>query len=62
LIEIVKRADGTFDVLVNGEMTDTNVAGAWIEETLCTRYGFCGDEGRAILREAADNGRATIRF
>jgi hypothetical protein len=61
-LEIVRRADGSFDVFLNRDLTESGVSGAWIEDTLCTRYGFCGDEGRAIFREGMDNGRGTIRF
>jgi hypothetical protein len=61
-LEVVKRDDGTFDLFLNQTLDRTAIPETWLPEELCVRFGFCGEEYRAILRELDLNGRTTLLF
>jgi hypothetical protein len=43
-LEVVKREDGTFDLLLNRKLDRSRIPEAWLREELCVRFGFCGEE------------------
>jgi hypothetical protein len=61
-LEVIKRDDSTFDLLLNRELGRSHIPEAWLPEELCVRFGFCGEEYDSNLREVNQNGRATIMF
>jgi hypothetical protein len=62
VLELKKRADGTFDLFLNGKLDRSSIPQNWLEDELCVRYGFCGQEYDSILREANQRGVATVSF
>jgi hypothetical protein len=62
VLEVVKRDDGTFDLFLNQKLDRNRIPEKWLQDELCVRFGFCGDEYDAILRELNQNGRATLEF
>lgn len=62
LLELVKRADGNFDLFMNGTLQRANIRERWLPEELCVRYGFCGEEYDAILRKAHQSGRSKVVY
>ena len=62
VLELVAKNDGTFDLLWDGKLDRTGIPERWLNEELCVRFGLCGDEYEAIVREATTNGRATRVF
>jgi hypothetical protein len=56
VLELVKRDDGTFDLLLNSKLDRSHIAERWLPDELCVRFGFCGQEYDSILREAKRNG------
>ena len=59
LWEIVRREDGTFDIIHKGELSRRAITDRWLEDELC-QYGFCGEEYKDIRRKLDQSGRATI--
>lgn len=62
IIEVAKRPDETFDLVVNGKLFRNRIPERWLPDELCVRWGFCGEEYDAILRELNQKGRITISF
>jgi hypothetical protein len=61
-LEVVKRDDGTFDLLLNHKLDCSRIPEAGLPKELCVRFGFCGKEYDSILREVNQNGRTTVVF
>jgi hypothetical protein len=62
VLEVVKMDDGTFDLFMNGKLDRERVHEDGLNEQLCVRFGFCGEEYNLILRELAENGRKKLFF
>jgi hypothetical protein len=62
ILELVKRADETFDLFLNGTLHYGNIEEKWLSEELCVRFGFCGEEYAAILSEAMEVESRRSRF
>jgi hypothetical protein len=62
VLELVAKTDGTFDTLWDGKLDRAGIPERWLNEELCVRFGLCGDEYDAIVREAKTNGRASRVF
>ena len=58
LIEVIRRGDGTFDLLLNGRLDHGQIHEDRLVDLLCVRFGYCGEEFEAILSELARSGRA----
>jgi hypothetical protein len=62
VLDLVKRGDDTFDLFLNCRLDRGHVTEKWLPDELCVRFGFCGEEYNAILRDAKQDGRTTISF
>jgi hypothetical protein len=62
ILEVVRRDDGTFDLLMNGKLDRGRIPEDGLNEQLCVRFGFCGDEYDSILHELVENGRKKLFF
>jgi hypothetical protein len=62
VLEIIKRADGTFDLLLNRKPDRGRIPEEWLPEELCVRFGFCCEEYDSILCEVNRNGKKAIFF
>lgn len=62
VLEIVRTDDGTFDLLINGKLDRGRIPEDGLNEQLCVRFGFCGEEYDSILRELAENSRKKLFF
>lgn len=60
VIEVVKVGDDAFDLMLNHQVYRANAPQSALPEWLCVRYGFCGDEYDAILRDIERHGRKVI--
>ena len=54
--------DGTFGLSLNGKLDRERIPEDGLNEQLCVRFGFCGEEYNLILRELAENGRKKLFF
>jgi len=62
VLALIKRADGNFDILLNGTLHRGEIQEEWLPHELCVRFGFCSGEYDAILREAHQIGRSKVVF
>jgi hypothetical protein len=58
VIEVIKRADGTFDLFLNRRLDHERIRQDGLKDVLCVRFGYCADEFNAILLELNQSGRA----
>jgi hypothetical protein len=62
VLEIIRRDDGAFDLFLNGQPARANIAEGWLNEEVCVRFGFCGEEYDSIVRHLKRDGRARVVF
>lgn len=62
VLELVKRADGNFDLFLNGILHRGEIQERWLPEELCVRFGFCGAEYEAILLAVNESGKSKVVF
>jgi hypothetical protein len=62
ILELVRSKNGTFDLFLNNNLDRSSVPEQYLNNELCVRLGFCGEEYDTILREVKQKGRAVIRF
>jgi hypothetical protein len=62
VLEVVRMDDGTFDLFMNGKLDRERIPEDGLNEQLCVRFGFCGEEYDSILHELAENGRKKLLF
>jgi hypothetical protein len=62
VLEVVRRDDGTFDLFMIGKLDRERIPKDGLDEQLCVRFGFCGEEYGSILHELAENGRKKLFF
>lgn len=62
ILELVRTKDGTFDLFLNSNLDRSSVPEQSLNDELCARFGFCGEEYDTILREVKKKGRAEARF
>jgi hypothetical protein len=59
-LEVVRRDDGTYDLFLDDTSDRSSIPEQWLQEELCVRYRFCGEEYKSILREVNLNGRTRL--
>ena len=63
-VEVIKRSDKAFEIIVSRgrdrETLDVDERG--LSEVLCVRFGYCGAEYDAILRQLGLTERTVLRF
>jgi len=57
--EVVRRKEGTFDILHKGKLLRAEISDKWLEDEL-GRIGFCGQEYRDIRRQLEESDKAQI--
>jgi hypothetical protein len=62
VLEVVRMDDGTFDLFMNGKLDRERIPEDGLNEQLCVRFGFCGEEYDSILHELTENGRKKLFF
>ena len=62
VIEVVANGGGSFEIILNQKVVRTGVEKKRLNDELCVKYGFCGNEFDAIMRELAECGRASVVF
>ncbi len=62
VLEIVRRANGSFDLFLNTNLERHSIPAEWLNAELCVRFGFCGDEYKSIIDELTEKGIKTLVF
>jgi hypothetical protein len=59
-LEVTRNNNDTYEILFNGEIVGSCTPEAWLDEELCAKRGFCGEELLSIKRQLQEFGRAVI--
>ncbi len=60
VLEVVTNDDGTFEIVFNGKVVGNRIPEGWLDEELCARLGFCGEELASIKGQLKECGRAVV--
>ena len=60
VLEVATNADGTFAITFNGEVVGSRIRERWLDDELCAKRGFCGEELASIKRQLVERGRAVV--
>ena len=55
---VCSNVDGTYEITLNGLLVGTHIPEKWLEDELCSKRGFCGEELASIKRQLEERGRA----
>ena len=61
-LEVVQREVGYFDLFHNGRLEHAAVPESGLQDFICVRFGFCGEEYEAIMVEVGRTGRKFVEF
>jgi len=59
--EVIRKDDGTYDILQDGTVVGASIPDRWLEDQLA-RYGFCGQEYADIRGKLNESGKAKFEF
>ena len=60
VLEVATNGDGTYDIIVNEKVVSTRIPESWLDDELCAKRGFCGEELASIKRQLGECGRAVV--
>jgi hypothetical protein len=60
VLEVAKNDEGTYEIVFNEEVVGSRIPEGWLDEELCAKRGFCGEELVAIKRQLEESGRAVV--
>lgn len=60
VLKVGANHDGTYDITVNDEVLGSRIAEKWLDEELCAKRGFCGEQLSEIRRQLRESGRAVL--
>ncbi len=58
--EFLRKENGTYAVIHNGELQSDSISKERLEKELCVRFGFCGQEYEKIIRQLEQSGKCTM--
>jgi len=61
-LEVTKNGDGTYEIAFNEEIVGSRIPERWLEEELCAKLGFCGNELASITSQLQESGKAVLTF
>lgn len=60
LLEVRKNDNSTYEVFWKGSLVRSEVPEHFLDAVLCVKYGFCGEELEAIIRQLDESGKAVV--
>ena len=60
VLEVDKNDDGTYEIVFNDKVVGNRISEGWLDEELCAKRGFCGEELVSIKRQLEECGRAVV--
>ena len=60
VLEVTKNPDETYDIVFNGERVGQAIERRWLNDELCGKHGFCGEELNEIVRQLDETGEAQL--
>ena len=58
VLKVSINDDGTYQIEVNEEVVGNRVFARWLDDELCGKRGFCGEDLAEIKRKLLDGGKA----
>ncbi len=60
VLEVATNGDGTHEIIFNEKVLGNRIPERWLDDELCARLGFCGEELASIKRQLELCGRAVV--
>ena len=60
VLRVAKNPDGTFEINFNEKVVGSRVPERWLDDELCAKRGFCGEELASIKQQLIQCGRAVV--
>lgn len=60
VVEVAVNDDGTYEIKLNAEVIGKSVPERWLDDELCGKRGFCGEELAEIKRQLGESGKGTL--
>jgi hypothetical protein len=60
VLKVGANDDGTYEITVNDEVVGRRISDKWLDEELCAKRGFCGEELAEIRRQLRESGKAVL--
>jgi hypothetical protein len=58
ILKVSINDDATYQIEVNEEVVGNRIPERWLDDELCGKRGFCGEELAEIKRQLRDGGKA----
>ncbi|HKV39201.1 MAG TPA: hypothetical protein VJX67_08305 [Blastocatellia bacterium] len=58
VLKVAMNDDGTYQIKINEEVVGNRIPERWLDDELCGKRGFCGEELAEIRRQLRDGGEA----
>ena len=62
VLEVTKNDEGTYDIVFNEVVVGSHILERWLDEELCAKRGFCGEELVSIKRQLEESGKAVVIY
>ena len=60
VLEVATNGDGTYEITFNDKVVGSRIPERWLDDELCAKRGFCGEELASIKRQLGECGRAVV--
>jgi hypothetical protein len=60
VVEVATNDDGTYGIKLNEEVVGRSIPERWLDDELCGKRGFCGEELAEIKRQLRESGKGTL--
>jgi hypothetical protein len=60
VLEVATNRDGTYEIIFNKKVVASRIPEKWLDDELCAKRGFCGEELASIKRQLDECGRAVV--
>ena len=60
VLEVTENQDGTYQIVFNQEVVGSSIPEEWLEEELCAKRGFCGEELASIKHQLRESGKCVV--
>ena len=60
VLKVATNDDGTYEIILNEEVVARRIPEKWLDDELCAKRGFCGEELAEIKRQLRDRGQAVL--
>ncbi len=60
VLKVATNDDGTYEIILNEEVVARRIPEKWLDDELCGKGGFCGEELAEIKRQLRDRGQAVL--